>query len=248
MEPLVRAASTRITGPRPDLDVPGRGAAPAPGAARDWNPPPLPRRVARRESAWLDSDDERRRSWRIPVIGPLALIVAVVSLFVAWNRFTHPPIPVALRPWAEHNAGATFAPGGAGFHVRLPTQPTVTSAQITLGSGLEGSAEVAVSRVGAYEIDVVWFSVPAGTLDADGADPLTTAGDLAGRAGAFEVEVPGTTRHDGLAALTAEVSLDSHDGNALVVVNGSWIYAVAISGPGDLATAYAHLRKVFVLT
>jgi hypothetical protein len=247
VEPLVQAASTRIAGPRPDLGVPGPGRAAA-ASARDWDPPPVPRRAARRESAWIDSDDQRRRNWRIPVIGPIAVIVAVVSLFVAWNRFTHPPVPVALRPWAEHNAGVTFAPDSAGFRVRLPSTPTLSSAQITLGSGLEGSAEVAVSRVGQYEIGAVWLAVPDGTLDVDGSDPLTTAGDLAGRAGNFEVEVPSDTHHGGLAALTAEVSQDNHDGNALVVVNGSWVYAVVISGPGDLATAFAHLRNVFVLT
>ena len=246
IEPLVRAASTRMAGTRPDLDVPGR-AAPA-AAGRDWDPPPAPRRAARRESAWLDADDERRRNWRIPVIGPLALLVAVASLMIAWNRFTHPPVPKVLQPWAEHNAGVTFAPDGAGFRVRLPGAPTVMNTEVTLGSGLEGSAEVAMSRVGPYEIGAVWLPVPEGTLDVDGADPLTTAGDLAGRAGDFQVEVPSSAHQDGLAALNAEVSHEAQDGNALVVVNGSWVYAVVISGPGDLATAFAHLRKVFVIT
>ncbi len=104
-----------------------------------------------------------------------------------------------------------------------------------------------MSRLGAYEVGAVWLPVPDGTLDVDGSDPLTVAGDIAGRAGSFRVQVPGTAHQDGLPALDAEVEHESQDGQALIVVRGSWIYAVVISGPGDLDTAFAHLRKVFVV-
>ncbi len=243
LEPLATAAATRIGGARPDLDVPRRAMV-----AGDWDPMPAPRRVVRRESAWVTGDDPPRRRWRIPVIGPLAVVVAVASMMVAWQRFTNPPVPKALRRWAEHGAGVVLAPSGAGFRVRLPASPTIVGTQVTLGPGLQGSADVAMSRVGPYEVGAVWLPVASGTLDVAGSDPLTVAGDIAGRAANFRIEVPDTTHQNGLPALDAEVSHESQDGEALVVVHGTWIYAVVISGPGDLTAAFSDLRKVFAVT
>ena len=60
--------------------------------------------------------------------------------------------------------------------------------------------------------------------------------------------MPDSTHHDGLPALDAEVAHESQDGWALVVVHGAWVYAVVISGPGDLGTAFKDLRKAFVLS
>jgi hypothetical protein len=216
---------------------------------RDWDvdAPPPPRRSARLDRIWTGGDNENlRRRWRLPIIGPIAVAVAVVSMFLAWNRFTHPPVPKALRPWADHGAGVVLAPTGAGFKVRLPASPTVTGTQVTLGPGLEGGAEVAMSRVGPYEIGAVWLSVPEGILDAEGSDPLTVAGDLAGRAGSFRIEVPDTAVQEKLPAMKAEVNHEAQEGDALVVVRGTWIYAVVISGPGDLDTAFQALRRAFV--
>ena len=252
VEPAVTAASTRMRGPRPDLTPAAR--TPPVATARctprrgSWDPPPAPRRAPRVDSAWLDGDDDRaRRRWRFPVIGPLAVVVAVVSLLFAWHKFTHPPVPTVLRPWAQHGAGYELAPAGAGFRVRLPAAPVVTTTQLTLGTGLDGFADVAMSRVGPYEVGAVWLSVPYGTLDANGSDPLTVAGDIAGRAGSFRIEVPSTAHQGGLAALEAEVSHESQDGDALVVVHGAWVYAVVVSGPGKLDTAFVYLRKTLVI-
>jgi hypothetical protein len=208
----------------------------------------VPRRSARHDRIWTGSDGEEiRRRWKIPVIGPIAVAVAVISMMLAWNRFTHPPVPKVLRPWADHGAGVVIEPPDGRFRLRLPSSPTVSSTRVTLGPGLEGSGSLAMSRLGPYEVGVVWLPVPAGTLDVTGSDPLTVAGDIAGRAASFRIEVPDTAIQDHLPAMKAEVTHESQEGQALIVVRGTWIYAVVISGPGDLDTAFTALRKAFVL-
>jgi hypothetical protein len=245
VEPLVTAAATRMRGARPELRSHYGGES---GREWDVDAPPPARRSARLDRIWTGDDENARRRWRLPIIGPIAVAVAVVSMFLAWNRFTHPPVPKVLRPWAEHGAGVQLVPPGVGFKLRLPASPTVAGTQVTIGPGLEGGAEVAMSRVGPYEIGAVWLSVPDGTLNVAGSDPLTVAGDLAGRAGSFHIEVPDTAIQDKLPALKAEVTHEAQEGDALVVVRGTWIYAVVISGPGDLDTAFTALRKAFSLT
>lgn len=198
---------------------------------------------------WTGADDgtdgARRKRFGIPIVGPIAVLVVIASIVVGWQRFFHPPVPAPLTAWVEHGAGVDFAPPDAAFRVNLPSTPTVQTVRVTLAAGIEGTARVATSFAGDFEVDVVWFAVPNGTLDVAGSDPVTTAGEIAGRAGNFRVAVPEATHHAKLPALDAEIEHGGHDGDALVVVRGSEIYAVVISGPHDVTTAYAHLRRVF---
>ncbi len=250
---MVTAAATRIATRRVDLRplLDGRALPSADRARPAHDSRPLRSTRPAHGRGWSTHDDDddaegwRPKYRRIPFIGPIAVLVVIASIVVGWQRFFHPAVPAPLKAWVDHGAGVDFAPSDASFRVRLPSSPTVETVRVTVAAGIEGIAHVATSFAGDFEVDVVWFAVPDGTLDVAGSDPLTTAGGLAGRAGGFRVVVPEATHHAKWPALDAEIEHRGHDGDALVVVRGSEIYAVVISGPHDVTTAYAHLRRVF---
>ncbi len=229
-------SATRITRQRIDLTPTAqiRSAVPRPFDART----PVP---SRSEGA------AQRRGFatrmRLPVVGPLSVIVMVASVAMGWNHYSNPSVPAALQPWMQHHVGVTFRPAGAGFSVSLPSQPTESFLQLTFWNGLTGIARVARSHAGIHEVSVVWMRLPSGVLERPGVDPAQAAADLAGQAGGFHVQVPTAVHHHGMPAIDAEIIRNQLDGRALIVVNGDAIVAVFVTAPHDAGAGFDFLVR-----
>lgn len=168
-------------------------------------------------------------------------MIVVASLWVGWQRFTHPPVPAALRPWIQHNQGVLYRPAGTALSVSMPSVPQETNVSVAFGPGLKGSARVARSLVGDHEVMVVWLVAPTQALHVPGGDPVMLAADFVARSGGFRILVPskvGRLKRDGIEGI---IEREGNDGRALVLLDGSSIYAVVVSAPHDPEAGFEFL-------
>ncbi len=182
---------------------------------------------------------------RIPVVGPVCIMVVVASLWLGWQRYFHPPVPAALSPWMEHNQGVVYRPQGTTLSVSLPSMPNEMTVKVVFGPGRQGSARVARSVAGDHEILVVWLVAPADVLNSPGSDPVTLAADFAGRAGGFKILVPRNVQHHGRPAIEGVIDRDGLDGRALVVLDGNSVFAVLVSGATEPEAGFEFLVDSF---
>jgi hypothetical protein len=198
---------------------------------------------------------DARGGWEAPVAAPartarsplLAILVVATVLVVgiAGWRFVQAKLnapPAAVQAYID-GGGVTHAPAGAGYSVRLPETPSVTTASVN-----GGSVDVALTEADDWEAGVAVITLPQPISDAEARTMMELAASGGTGAIAGELEDTEVTTHEGRPALDVRIKPpDGHPMRARVVTAGNRIYLLAVHavhGTGkffEAAVASFHL-------
>ncbi len=183
----------------------------------------------------------RRRRVSVPFVGPLAIVLIGISVWVAYQRIAHPPMPSEVRAWVEQGRGITYAPAGESFSISLPATASETSRRIALSPGVEGYARSAVSTVGRREFGIAWVRVVPASLSNRGQPLEQTVREIAERAAGLRIFVASSTTSDGRLTVSAEIERSGHDGRAYAQLVDDTVYVVFADGPSPSGAGFDHL-------
>lgn len=202
------------------------------------------RRARQRGAEALDVEPQaqrRRGQVSVPIIGPLAIVLIGISVWVAYQRVAHPPMPAEIRAWVEQGRGITYAPAGESFSISLPTTAVESSSRIALSPGVEGYARIAVSTIGRREFGIAWVRVAPASLSNRGQPLAQTVTEIAERAAGLRIFVANQTTSDGRLTVAAEIERSGHDGRAYAQLVDDIIYVVFADGPSPSGAGFDHL-------